>query len=210
MTSKKMTDQSKNLSKLEVVCIEGKEHESSAKAMSSPEARAALTIQKFDDFLDVNALASEMRAQTAAIQSGDMARAEAMLAAQAHTLDALFCTMARRAHSNMVEGYTDAAERYLKLGLKAQGQCIRTIEAMSELKNPKQIAYVGQANFAGGHQQVNNNSSQARENQIEQTKLSGMEKHELSKDCKAQGVTGSVNSRMEAMGTLHRAKIPRG
>lgn len=205
MTSKKMTDQSKNLSKLEVVCIEGKEHESSAKAMSSPEARAALTIQKFDDFLDVNALASEMRAQTAAIQSGDMARAEAMLAAQAHTLDALFCTMARRAHSNMVEGYTDAAERYFKLGLKAQGQCIRTIEAMSELKNPKQIAYVGQANFSGGHQQVNNHPSQAGKNQIEQTKLSAEDSNELLPDTRAQSETSRANPALEAMGTLHRA-----
>ena len=197
--------QPKNLSKLEVFSIEGKEHESSAKAISSPEARAALTIQKFDDYLDVNALASEMRVQTAAIQSGDMARAEAMLAAQAHTLDALFCNLARRAHSNMSEGYTDAAERYLKLGFKAQAQCIRTIEAMGELKSPKQIAYVGQANFAGGHQQVNNHPSRAGENQIEPNKLSGTEEHELSQDAKAQGFTGSVNSRMEAMGTFHRA-----
>lgn len=198
-------------SKLKVEIMQGAdERRTTAKKLLQPEVRAALLIQKFEDYLDVNALAAELKSQTDSMVAGDMSRAEEMLGAQAHTLDALFCTMARRAHSNMVEGYTDAAERYLKLGLKAQVQCIRTIEAMSELKNPKQIAYVGQANFAGGHQQVNNSSSQAGENKIEQTKLSGMEKHELSKNCKTQGVTCSVNSQMEAMGTLHRAKNPRG
>jgi hypothetical protein len=31
-----------------------------------------------------------------------------------------------------------------------------TIETLAELKNPRQVAFVNQANLAGGHQQVNN------------------------------------------------------
>jgi hypothetical protein len=43
-----------------------------------------------------------------------------MLIARAHTLDEPFNYLTRRAHANMVGGYTDAAERYLRLALKSQ------------------------------------------------------------------------------------------
>ncbi len=42
------------------------------------------------DALEVNALARELMEQVAAVNNGDLKRAEGMLIAQAHTLDALF------------------------------------------------------------------------------------------------------------------------
>jgi hypothetical protein len=82
-----------------------------------------------------------------------------MLAIQAHTLDTIFNELARRSSANMVEGYGEAAERYMRLALKAQSQCRTTIEALAEMKNPKPVAFVQQANIASGPQQVNNGIS---------------------------------------------------
>lgn len=176
-----------------------------ADTLLQPEVRAALLMQKFDDSLDVNALTTELKKQTAAMVAGDMSRAEAMLGAQAHTLDALFSTLARRAHSNMTAGYFEASTAYLKLALKAQSQSVRTIEALGELKNPKQVAFVAQANISGGHQQVNNgNLPQAGKNQIEQNKLSAGGSNELLPDTRTPSYAGAVNPAMEAVAALDR------
>lgn len=178
-----------------------------ADMLLQPEVRAALLIQKFDEYLDVNALAAEMKSQTAIIQSGDMSRVEAMLGAQAHTLDALFSTLARRAHMNMSAGHLEASTRFLKLALKAQSQAVRTLEALGELKNPKHIAFVAQANISGGHQQVNNGQiPRTGENKKEQIKLSEGNDHELSTNARAQGHAGAVNQKVEAMEKINRSK----
>jgi hypothetical protein len=65
--------------------------------------------------------------------------------------------------------YLSQFEAYLKLSLKAQSQCRATIEALAEIKNPKQVAFVQQVNIANGPQQVNTvvwhlPSPRAREN----------------------------------------------
>jgi hypothetical protein len=73
-----------------------------------------------------------------------------------HTLDTIFNELARRCQANVCGGYLDAAERYLRLALKAQSQCRANIETFAEIKNPKPLAFVQQANIASGPQQVNN------------------------------------------------------
>jgi hypothetical protein len=40
--------------------------------------------------------------------------------------------------------------------LKAQAQCRVTLVALAEMKNPRPVAFVQQANIAAGLQQVNN------------------------------------------------------
>jgi len=55
--------------------------------------------------------------------------------AQAHTLDAIFGSCARRAALNMGT-YLNTAETYLRLGLKAQSQCRTTLETLANIKNP--------------------------------------------------------------------------
>ncbi len=71
----------------------------------------------------------------------------------------------------------DNLDRYLKLALRAQSQCRATWEALATMKNPPMIGYVGQANIAHGHQQVNNAAltagvtSHVRENSDLQSKL---------------------------------------
>lgn len=184
-------------------------NELAARAMSQPEVRAAATIQEFDGAsLNVNYLVNELREQVGEVQKGRMTRPEAMLVAQAHTLDALFCNLARRSHANSNAGCTYTADRYLRLALRAQAQAVRTIEALAELKNPRPVTFVRQANVAN-NQQVNNGtaaSSQAGEKEILQNKLS-RECYELLPDARAPGLASRVNQDVEAVGEVDRAEV---
>lgn len=176
-----------------------------ARAMSQPEVRAAATIQEFEgDSLNVNYLVNELREQVAEVAKGDMHRPEAMLVAQAHTLDALFCNLARRSHANSNAGHLEAADRYLRLALRAQAQAVRTIEALGELKNPRPVTFVRQANVAHNQQVNNGQVSQAGESEKQQTKLSG-ETYELLPDTRASSIEGAVNSPVEALAEIDRA-----
>ena len=46
---------------------------------------------------------------------------------------------------------------------KRQAQCRATLEALAEIKNPRPVAFVKQANISGGHQQVNNGMQPAQQ-----------------------------------------------
>jgi hypothetical protein len=82
-----------------------------------------------------------------------------MLTAQAVTLNAIFTSLANRSASNIGE-YLDAGDRYMRLALKAQGQCRATLETLAAIKNPP-VVFARQANIAQGPQQVNNTLNQA-------------------------------------------------
>lgn len=205
---KKLTKQQKRKpDQLEIRAAPDKVEEVTARVMSEPETRSAAIIQKFEgDSLDITSLARELNTQTALMQSGDMSRSEAMLGAQAHALDALFSNLARRAHSNMASGYGEAAERYMRLALKAQSQAVRTVEVLGELKYPKHIAFVAQANISNGHQQINNGQApRARSKKIEQNKLPAGEGNELSQNQRASSYECRVNSEVAALGKVHGA-----
>jgi hypothetical protein len=69
-------------------------------------------------------------------------------------------------------------EAFLGLALKAQAQSRAIIQAVVELKYPRQMAFVEQANISHGPQRVNNGPSKAadarshaEENQVQQNKL---------------------------------------
>ena len=128
-----------------------------ARKLTRPEVQAATVIQRFEgDNHEVNALIEELSEQVAAVNRGDMSRPEAMLVAQSHTLDEIFAALARRAQANISEGYSEAGERYMRLAFKAQSQCRTTIETLTEIKNPRPVAFVRQANISNGPQQINN------------------------------------------------------
>lgn len=68
---------------------------------------------------------------------GDMAVVSRMLVSQAITLDSMFTELARRGAVNMGE-YPDAAERYLRLAMKAQGNSRATLEALAKIHQPRE------------------------------------------------------------------------
>lgn len=148
---------------------------------TSPTAQATLAMEPWlkpawGD-TDVTALLDRLEEQTATLRAGDTSDLEALLFNQALTLQAMFTALSRRAASNVGE-YLGAAETYLKLALRAQGQCRATLETLSEMKNPRPVAFVKQANIAAGHQQVNNgpnvaqgSAQRSRENPVPNTEL---------------------------------------
>jgi len=131
-----------------------------ARAVLQPELLAAGTLREYGNAygdLDLDGLIDSLEEQTRATSSGgDLKRADAMLTAQAHTLDAIFNNLARSAIN---AEYVDRSERFLKLALRAQSQCRATWKTLSAIKNPPAVGYVHQANIAHGPQQVNNASA---------------------------------------------------
>ena len=105
---------------------------------------------------DLQGLADDLGTQTKMVQDGGTRLIEGMLFRQAKTLETMFTALARRAASNTgLKEY----QINLTLALKAQAQCRATLEALAEIKNPRPVAFVKQANIANGPQQVNNGPS---------------------------------------------------
>jgi hypothetical protein len=128
-----------------------------AHAALRPTIQAAVTVRAYTQGtfgeLSINTLMDDLGKQCALTSDGDLKRAEAILTAQAHTLDAIFNYLARRAQG---AEYLSQLEIYLRIGLKAQSQCRATLETLAAIKNPAPVAFVRQANIAHGPQQVNN------------------------------------------------------
>lgn len=186
----------------------------SARALTRTEVRSASVIQKFEGAgLDLMATIGELADQNAKVKAGDMGYPEAMLLSQAHALEALFSNLARRAHSNMVEGYGEAAERYMKLALRAQNQCRTTIEALSAIKNPP-VVFAKQMNVSNGPQQVNNgvasqptqmakDVTHTSKNKTGQNKLLE-EQHVQRLDTRTQEAAIRANKELETLGEINR------
>ena len=122
----------------------------------SPAIQSAIAIEawsKYAGTVDLADLVDDLRERMKKVQGGDMQPVEAMLLGQATTLETIFTSLARRASS---QEYLKPFQAYLGMALKAQAQCRATLEALAEIKNPRQVAFVKQANISGGHQQVNN------------------------------------------------------
>lgn len=150
---------------------------------------------------DINGLMVELKASIKEVQSGDMAGMEAMLVAQAQALQTMFVSLLRKGNAQQ---YLEQFKTYTGLALKAQAQSRATIQALAELKYPRQIVVTKQANIANGPQQVNNGTpAHAGENQIEQTKLiEGQNYDEM--DTRSTAATIGVNQELETVEAIHR------
>lgn len=186
------------------------EQDALARAMTNSRFTAALTTQCYSRFdgeqLDISGLVNALDAQIKAVNAGDLSEQEAMLTAQSKTLDAIFNNLARRAALNFTE-YPAAADTFMRLALKAQSQCRSTVEALAEVKNPRPVAFVKQANIANGPQQVNNGQqsiSPARENEIAPKELLRIP-HAEPMYIGTPSTAGGVDKELAAVGKLHRA-----
>jgi hypothetical protein len=130
-----------------------------ARAILRPSVRAAAITRGFSapsfGDVDLTCLVDEIGSQVTAVHNGDLRRAEAMLIAQAHSLDAIFQELVRRSGANMGK-HLDTAATYMRLALSAQSQCRATLATLAIVKTPTRIAFVHQANISQGPQQVNN------------------------------------------------------
>ena len=169
-------------------------------------AVGVLSWSKFAGEADLGELVKDLDKRIDKIKDGDMSSVEAMLFGQAKVLETMFTSLARRAANQ------DGLKQFqvnLTLALKAQAQCRSTLEALAEIKNPRPVQFVKQANMTTGPQQVNNAyagtpshsgiQSGAGNIQSEQNKLLEAD-HGNYLDTRAQGTAGRVNQTVEAVG----------
>jgi len=109
---------------------------------------------------ELNELVKSTRAAVGRVAKGETGQADGLLTSQAIALNAVFLEMSRRAALNM-GSHLGAMDTYMRLALKAQSQCRTTLESLAEIKSPRAVAFVKQANIAGGHQQVNNHAPES-------------------------------------------------
>jgi len=186
-----------------------------ARTLTSPENGAAAVIEAWQkDTHDVNELAAVLAVQVQAVNAGELGRAEGILISQAHTLDAIFVNLMRRAVNQTTMPHWEA---FMRMGMKAQSQCRATLQALGELKNPP--VFARQTNISNGPQQVNNGAptnyetstracapAQACgeiENQPSKL-LEGMSSGSTTLDAGATGAAARGNQAMEAVGAVHR------
>jgi hypothetical protein len=155
------------------------------------------------------------------VRDNDMSSVETMLLAQAHTCDVIFNDFARRAHSSDTMAKLEA---YLRMALKAQQQSAMTLRILGELKSPKQVAFIKQANVANGPQQVNNGTGEhpptadvagstvarAHEKTTNPTNELLENRHGERLDTGAASSASGSNQTLEAVGAVHRAEDSRG
>lgn len=163
-----------------------------------PEVQSALTTA---DFMRVHGemllpgLVDALADQVDLVKGGDLSRIEGIMVAQSHTLDSIFNDLARRA---IRAEYMDNFDRYMRLALRAQSQCRATLEALAEIKQPRSVSFVNQANIAHGHQQVNNAPARAGETQNPQDEI--LERQDGERlDTGATSAAGRADPQVEAV-----------
>jgi hypothetical protein len=182
-----------------------------AESTLRPAINAAVVVDAYQDHvlgndLDMNTLVDTLQANMGKSNSGDMSELENMLIGQATALQTIFVSLARRAQSQQ---YQRNLEAFLGLALKAQAQSRATIQAIVDLKYPRQATFVKQANIANGPQQVNNGMVNTRtlENQTEQIEvLEGLTHGSKKLDTRAAAAAERSNSRLETMAAGDRPK----
>lgn len=141
-------------------------------------------------------------------RDGDLSHLEAMLVSQATGLQAIFTSLAKRAQ---VQTSQRNLEAFLGLAMKAQAQSRATIQAVIELKYPRQVTFLKQSNVSHGPQQVNNHlepgaGSRAEEIQSQQSKLLvGHNDGGTTMDGGTTTTAGGNHPALQNMGALHRA-----
>lgn len=139
------------------------------------------------------------------VEQNDLSSVETMLLVQANTCDLLFNDMVLRARA---ADTMPKLEAYMRMALKAQQQCASTLRVLGELKNPKSVAFIRQANVAHGPQQVNNGippTGAARAHEEDGVPPNKLLEHDDGEwlESGAAGEAGRGNQAVEAVGTVH-------
>ena len=158
--------------------------------------------------LDLPILMQTLRDQAQAVHGGDLAQAEAMLMNQATALQSLFARLVER---GMVQDHMPNIEGFMRLALRAQAQCTRTLEVLAGVKNPP-VVFAKQANIAQ-QQQVNNNGPAipTRAREAETTPIQLLEELPSERlDTGTPATTSGADSHLETVGTVHRPEVGNG
>ncbi|MDS4032055.1 MAG: hypothetical protein RKO66_18580 [Candidatus Contendobacter sp.] len=159
------------------------------------------------DKLDLPILIRTLRDQARAVNTGDLAQAEGMLINQAVALQSLFARLVERGMAaDLLDPYYEV---HMRLALRAQAQCTRTLEVLASIKNPP-VVIAKQANIAH-QQQVNNGipigqASRTRETENSQNKLLETLPDERL-DFGTPATTSGADSDLASVGAVNRAEV---
>lgn len=160
--------------------------------------------------LDINASVETLQAACNRAADGNLADMEAMLAAQVYALNNIFNELARKALVHLGEGPA-VFDSLMRLAFKAQAQCRSTTQALADIKHPRPVAFVKQANIAHGPQQINNSAMQsAAESKPQKSEKSSNElleggDHEPWLDTGTTGTAGGLDISLAALELIQRA-----
>lgn len=154
-----------------------------------------------EEGLDLTAAVEAVVNASVRVKQGNLGELEMLLTSQVLAMNAIFANLASRAKAAT---YMDHLDRYMRLALKAQGQCRATIETLAMMKNPP--VFARQANIASGPQQVNNgpvlNSSPARAELSESAPNKLLEAHGQRLDTGAPSAPGTRDQTLAPVGTV--------
>lgn len=127
-----------------VVAIEGKtDGYAVARSELEPEMRHVALVRNASadlfsgDAGTIGEMTDALKDMAADVAAQDLSGASRMLMAQAISLDAMFAQMTRRGNLNLGQ-YPDAADRYMRLALKAQAQSRSTLETLVKMHQPRE------------------------------------------------------------------------
>lgn len=217
MTKSKLTQVTIQSESQSSALLHGKTPEQCLAEMSlSPIVANAQTAQRFakgmfSDLVSYEDAMTAMIIKANRVMKGDLTDCETTLAVQAASLDAIYNALSRKAFANL-NGNLQAAETCLRLALKAQGQCRATLQTLAEIKNPRPVAFVKQANIAQGHQQINNSEpgsepARTRKTRTQSSKRTiGDGNHGPRLDTRKTRPASGIDPQLETLGTVDRAE----
>lgn len=169
--------------------------------------------QMFGDRLtpDIGESSAVLAEEIERAMKGDLSLATRIYTSQAISLDALFTEMARRSGNNMGQ-YPDAADRYMRLALKAQSACRSTLDGLARLHQPREqtVRHVhvnegGQAVVADHfHQHTGDRENAKSVKQSDATRPAGNSAALPSPDAPGNGVPIPCREREAAMQNARR------
>lgn len=163
--------------------------------------------------VDLRACVDVLSEQQKEFKVGDTSRIEGMLLSQAVGLQSMFADLATRAKAQTSLGQVQILTT---LALKAQSGSRATLQALGEIRYPRQATFVKQANIAHGPQQVNYKTqagpdSRAGENKNSQNELLEENNHGSAQlDTRAAPTSARSHKAMGALVKVQRAKKPTG
>jgi len=173
-----------------------------ARTVISPAVNANRAVKDWVGLRDTpidHGLLLELETQIASIQAGNLDRPTALLAAHMETLNAVFYGLVHSAFEYRGNPYQ---EEKVRLALRVQSQMRATIAAIADLKNPRSVAFVQQANI-GTAVQVNNGAMPAglaHSPPNELLEMQGGERMDIGTASQSLG----GHRAMEAVGAIHR------
>lgn len=188
------------------------ESEVVGRSIVDPAVNAGLMQERFTNHIGegsgLMATIQEVQRIANAVKAGDMSDLEAMLVGQAIALQTISSNLAARAQ---VQSAQRNLEAFLGLAFKAQAQSRSTIQALVDLKYPRQVVYAKNvSNVNNGQQQINTGPPPAQAGKTEPTQNKLLESSNGEwLDTRETSKASGANPVLATVGQINRAAKPR-